>query len=69
MRIETTAENIARDIKEGRFPERSKPQMVNDDKEALKRAMDWAARTPLKMGSKEFEDGIKQLLRGETQSS
>lgn len=30
MRLETTAENIARDIKEGRFPEQSKPKMVPD---------------------------------------
>lgn len=30
-RLETTAENIARDISEGRFPERSHPQVVNGD--------------------------------------
>ena len=28
QRIETTSENIARDIREGRFPQRSEPQMV-----------------------------------------
>lgn len=28
MRQETTLENIARDMKEGRFPERSEPRMV-----------------------------------------
>jgi hypothetical protein len=27
-RIETTSENIARDMREGRFPQRSEPQMI-----------------------------------------
>lgn len=30
MRPETTSEHIARDMREGRFPERSEPQMVAD---------------------------------------
>ncbi len=30
MRPETTAEHIARDMREGRFPEQSEPQMVPD---------------------------------------
>jgi hypothetical protein len=30
QRLETTSENIARDIREGRFPQRSGPQMVDD---------------------------------------
>lgn len=34
------------------------------ERETIKRAMDWAAKTPLKMGTKEFEDGIRALLRG-----
>ena len=28
LRLETTSENIARDMSEGRFPERSEPQVV-----------------------------------------
>ena len=30
MRLETTSENIARDVAEGRFPQRSEPQMIPD---------------------------------------
>ena len=30
MRPETTSEHVARDMREGRFPERSEPQMVAD---------------------------------------
>jgi hypothetical protein len=33
------------------------------DRETINKALAWAAKTPLKMGSKEFEDGIRAMLR------
>jgi hypothetical protein len=37
MRPETMSEHISRDIKEGRFPEQSEPQMVPDIEDAWTR--------------------------------
>jgi hypothetical protein len=33
------------------------------DRDTINKALAWAAKTPLKMGSKEFEDGIRAMLR------
>lgn len=38
--------------------------VTKEDRDAVERAIQWAKMTPLKMGSKEFEDGIRALLRG-----
>jgi hypothetical protein len=33
------------------------------DRDTINKALAWAAKTPLKMGTKEFEDGIRAMLR------